>query len=458
MIRRKSRKGAILVIAMIFVLIFSALGVSMAGISGTNTQLAWNQQQGSRALTTAHSGLDVVRYHLRDITVSDSVGPEYRLQSVANSLQTRLTAADVTNISVSYDAGTKTITIPSVTLDSQLNQNFTATLSFGADFDTVNLTVTGNSHQMNKQVAISYAFSTIGNPIFDYGIATKGPLDMQGNVDVDGFNENIEASVYIESFASVFALDMTGKSSIAGDVSIANPAAVVDIAGSSSVHGASGEDALGYVTVGAEMCDFPMPNPAEFETYIQNTFQPGDPTTNVTLTNIEIPANTNPSFSGHAIIRGIMYVRAPNTVSFTGNAEIHGLILAEGDWENPVEGCHLDFGGTVDSYDVSTLPQEEFGTLLDQTGTFILAPGFSVSFNGNFDVLNGVIAASGIEFLGNAGGTINGSVINYSDEVMSLAGNTDLVFNRSGMQEVPAGFEPTQVLTCVADSYSEPCN
>ena len=458
MIRRKSRKGAVLVISMIFVLLFSALGVSMATMSGTNTQLAWNQQQGGRALASAHSGLDVVRYHIQDITVSASVAPADRLQAVASSLQTKLTTAGVTNVSVSYNDATKTITIPSVTLDSQLSQNFTATISFGADYDTVTLTITGISNQMNKQVAVSYGFSTIGNPIFDYGIATKGPLDMLGNVDVDGYNENIEASVYIESLNSILALDMTGKSSIAGDVSIMNPLAAVVIANSSSVHGATGEDALEYVTVGADICDFPIPNPTEFECYIQSTFESGDPTTNVTLTNIEIPANTNPSFSGHAVVRGIMYVRAPNTVTFTGNAEIHGLILAEGDWENPAEDCYLNFGGAVDSYDVSTLPQEEFGTLTEQTGTFLLAPGFSVSFNGSFDVLNGVIAASGIEFLGNAGGTINGSVINYSDECMTLAGNTDLVFNRSGMQEIPAGFEPTKILTCMSDTYSEPCN
>jgi len=458
MIRRRSRKGAVLIISMIFVLVFSALGVSIASMSGTNTQLAWNQQQIGRALSNAHSGLDVVRYYFQGITVPASVAPADRLQSVANSLQTKFTDAGLTNISVSYDAATKTLTIPSVTLDSQLNQDFTATMSFGADFDTVNLTVTGNSRQLNKQVGISFGFSTVGNPILDYGIATKGPLEMQGNVDIDGFNEVIEASIYIESFDSILALDMTGQSSIAGDVSIANPAAAVDISNSSSVHGASGEDALEYVTVGAETCDFPVPNPTEFESYIQSTFQLGDPTSNVTLTNIEIPANTNPSFSGHAVIRGIMYVRAPNAVTFTGNAEIHGLILAEGDLENPSEDCSLDFGGTVDSYDVSTLPQGEFGALTEQTGTFILAPGFNVCFRGSFDVLNGVIAASGVEFQGNAGGTINGSVLNYSNSRMDLAGNTDLVFNRSGTQECPAGFEPTKVLTCIADSYSEPSN
>jgi hypothetical protein len=143
-------------------------------------------------------------------------------------------------------------------------------------------------------------------------------------------------------------------------------------------------------------------------------------------------------------------------VSFTGNAEIHGLVLGEGDLDNPSGANQIDFGGTVDSHDVSTLDAGEFGDLVDQTGTFILAPGFSLVFRGNFETLNGVIAASGIEFQGNAGGTINGSVINYSDTCMSLAGNTDLIFNRSGVQEAPAGFEPSIALEFVSNSYYEP--
>lgn len=450
-------KGAVLIISMVFILIFSTLAVSMAAMSGTNVKLASNQQQVNRALCCAHSGMEIIRYYLNNITVSGSVDPEDRLQTIANDLQNVFTTAGMTNMSVSYDVDSLSLTIPNVTLDAQTNQRFTVTLTFGVDFDTVNVVVTGNAQEVSKQVAVNYGFSTVGNPIFDYGIATKGPLSMQGNVDVDGYNENIEASVYIESSSDFLALEMTGKSSIAGEVSIGNPSAFVDIANSSSVHGETGEDALEHVTIGLDdIPDFPEPNPTEFVGYIQNTFQVGDPTSNVTLTNVEIPANTNPSFSGHAIIRGIMYIRSPNIVSFTGNAEVHGLILAEGDLDNPLENCHINFGGTVDSYDVSTLPQEEFGALTEQAGTFILAPGFSVCFQGNFDTMNGVIAASGIEFLGNAGGTINGSVINYSNDCMSLAGNTDLVFNRSGMQECPAGFEPTNVLECMPDSYAEP--
>ncbi len=102
MIRIRSRKGAVLVMSLIFVLVFSALGVSIASMSGKNVQLAWNQQQVSRALTTAHSGLDVVRYHFQGVTVPASIAPADRLQFVASSLQTKLTNAGLTNISDSF--------------------------------------------------------------------------------------------------------------------------------------------------------------------------------------------------------------------------------------------------------------------------------------------------------------------------------------------------------------------
>jgi len=55
-----------------------------------------------------------------------------------------------------------------------------------------------------------------------------------------------------------------------------------------------------------------------------------------------------------------------------------------------------------------------------------------------------------------AGGTVNGSIINYSDETtMSISGNSDLYFNRSGTSQVPAGFVPEIVLQYDPSSYSE---
>jgi len=79
--------------------------------------------------------------------------------------------------------------------------------------------------------------------------------------------------------------------------------------------------------------------------------------------------------------------------------------------------------------------------LRDETGTFIIAPGFSLSFGGAFATINGAIAANGIQFYGNAGGTIDGPVLNYSDTPMELSGNSDLFVNRSNTAQIPAGFD-----------------
>ena len=110
--------------------------------------------------------------------------------------------------------------------------------------------------------------------------------------------------------------------------------------------------------------------------------------------------------------------------------------------------------GTVDSASVSELP-EEYGDLREETGTFLMAPGFSTSFGGDFETINGAIAANGITFYGNAGGTIEGSVINYSDTPMELSGNNDLFFNRFADTEIPVGFEPDIVLRYNPATYSE---
>ncbi|HPC95929.1 MAG TPA: pilus assembly PilX N-terminal domain-containing protein [Sedimentisphaerales bacterium] len=450
------RRGSALVLSLIFLGVFASLAVAMATLSGVNVQVANNQCQGGRALASAHSGLEILRYYLHDISLPGGA-PAARLESLFHQLED--TFADLPNIDVSYQDDT--IIIPQVRLNAATNTAFAAALTYGVNadgtpnYEAIDLTITGCGGRATKRVAVSYQFKEIGNPIFDYGIATRGPLMTQGNVDIETFNEKFWADIYIESFRSALALEMIGKSSIAGKVTIANGLAYVDIANSSSVYGASGAAAAQYITVGADACTFPVPNPQDFVQYIQTTFQPGDPTSNTTLANVEIPPNTNPQFTGNTTINGIMYIRQPNIVRFVGNATINGMIVAEGHLEAPSELNQVDFGGTVVSRDVSTLSEEEFGALTEEAGTFIIAPGFSVAFGGNASMINGVIAASGVRFYGHAGGTINGSIINYSDDRMELAGNTDLVFNRSGRDKIPAGFEPETTLEFTPDSYRE---
>ncbi len=208
----KSRKGAALILSMIFVLILSALAASIGTFSATNVQVSDNQRQANRALVSAQSGLEVMRYYLSGIKVSSTVAPANRLQAIAAQLQSKLSSAAGTYIVSSYDASAKTLTVPSVLLSSESGQAFNVTISYGDDYETVTMDITGTSRQVSRKIRTNFNFATVGNPIFDWGIATKGPLNMQGNIEVEGFNENIEASVYIESLNSILALQMTGKS------------------------------------------------------------------------------------------------------------------------------------------------------------------------------------------------------------------------------------------------------
>jgi len=67
MSRIRSRKGAALILSIIFVLIFSVLAASIATLSTTNVQVSNNQRQANRALVSAQSGLEVMRYYLSGI-------------------------------------------------------------------------------------------------------------------------------------------------------------------------------------------------------------------------------------------------------------------------------------------------------------------------------------------------------------------------------------------------------
>ncbi len=441
---------------MVFVLVFSALAVSMAGLSVTNVQVADNQCKLDRARASAESGFEVIRFWLNKVSISGTTTESQRLTEIANSFQNELTTAGITNLSISYD-GT-TITIPSVPLDSANGCSFSATIC-ALDVDTLQIDVTGAQGSLTRTIRANYCFTERAHTVFDFGVATKGPLHLSGNIELEGINVSVEASVYIESENSNLALSIIGNSQIAGDVSIVNPVANVDLqGGQAGIGGETGQDAIdNHVSFGVPPSEFPEPVPLQYLSYIDNVVDANtDTTADATLENVKILAGTNPSFSGHVTLKGVVFVETPNVVTFTGSADVIAIIIGNGSWTDNSGTNQINFLGNVQSLPVSELPYEEqFEGLHDQTGTFVMAPGFCTSFGGSFDTLSGAIASNGIKFFGNAGGIINGSVINYSDEQMELSGNSDLYFNRSGVSEAPAGFVPEIILDYNPASYSE---
>ena len=79
------RRGAALIISMIFVLVFSALAVSMATLAGTNVQVASNQHKVNLALSAAQSGLECGKYIVATVTL-DETGYNYVTDAQANKV------------------------------------------------------------------------------------------------------------------------------------------------------------------------------------------------------------------------------------------------------------------------------------------------------------------------------------------------------------------------------------
>jgi hypothetical protein len=100
-------------------------------------------------------------------------------------------------------------------------------------------------------------------------------------------------------------------------------------------------------------------------------------------------------------------------------------------------------------------PGVEFDAIRQEVGSSIVAPGFAMSFQGNFSTLEGVVAVSGVHFSGNVAAQIKGTIINYSDQPMIIEGNASMTFDREASTKVPAGFDTLRVLTYKPSSYDE---
>ena len=455
--KSKNNNGIVLLSCLAFVCLFSAFAVSMATMSITNVRIANNRQKANKALNSALSGLEVTRYWLKGIQIPGSVGPSQRLYAVNTALNNKLTAQSISNINTSYSSGYNLVNISNVTLNPSTNQTFSAIIS-QPDADTIQLTITGRCGEFSKQISTNFEFGTIGNSVFDFGVASKGPLIMSGQAEIDAVNLAIEASVYIEGTnISGDAFSITNNASVAGDVTIANEYGTYSIGSRSSVGGASGNDALDHIFVGADYVEFPTPQPTYFSQFATGAVMdtPDDWDNHDTLNNVTIAAGTNPTFASDVTINGVLFIEYPNTVTFAGKSVINGILVGNGPINNEQGSSSINFSGQVICNSVSVLNPLIFGDVTQETGTFICAPGFNLDFSGQANQISGAIAANGISFTGQAGGTVNGSIINYSTTPMDMSGQSTLLFNRSGVETDPSGFVPVKILQYIPSSYSE---
>jgi len=451
-----NRRGAVLIISMMFVLIFSALAISMATLSGTNVQLASNQHKVDCAFASTESGQEAMRYWLSDVEIPSSTPASDYFGAIISTLQYDLDANNISNITV-YNDGS----IPPVALHSASGQNFEGEILIDAnDLYILQVYTTGRSGQITRTIRVQYDIEPYEYPIFDFGMATKGPVHFLGNPTITGINSNNEADIFIDSQSTNLAMLVTGNTNFDGDISIGNSTANVDFWGDVKIGGDQGQPAIdNHVTIGVETPEFPLPDTQHFLQYATGAVidSSTDISDHMTLTNAKIAAGTDPNFLGNIIIEGILYIEQPNIVIFSRNVALNGMIVGDGDAYNPGTNS-ISFCGNFATNPYP--PGAEFDAIRHEVGSSIVAPGFSASFSGNFAALGGVMAVSGAHFSGNViSGNVNalvkGTILNYSENPTTVMGNATLNFDRSDNIKVPAGFDTHRILTYNPASYVE---
>lgn len=450
------RSGAVTVLALILLVMFASLGAAYATASNAQLIQSSNCAHIQTARLQAESGLSFCSNVLGGISLPGSANGQEMLDSLAVALSARLDGSgNLAGGVVAYDGST--ITIPAIVTDDR-GRSFSAALYLAGD-DVVHLIVVGMDGAVSRQMGMNMALVPGSSGVFDYAIASRSKIYMTGNAKVRGLNDTSEANILTTTYADPEAVKMVGNCEIEGDAFISNPAAHATLTGNVKIGGESSGsgDILDHIHIGIGDMEFPEVDPTVFEPFAVNVVDSGTSTSgNKTFTNIRILAGANKTFSGNIKLNGVTFVEAPNTVHFSGNVTITGVVVTADAGEGVYETNTIKFTGNTTVRGVEQLPDDpEFSELREMPGSFLLAPGFGVQFTGNFGTVSGAMAADNFKWTGNAGGTVHGCIINYGDSQFKLSGNSNLTFDRSDDPVTPPGFTAPGRLVPVPSSYTE---
>jgi len=444
-------RGVAMLLTLLFLALFSASAVAIAVSADIGMAISRNRRNAQQARAFAEAGLDLVRRHIGGIPVP-AVGSASELhKAVADHLTATFSASPMLNGGLIHYDSTH-VTLPPITihcLDGQTGTVQIEILASGGAADDTSITIasTGVFGNASQTAYYNMTVQRGQSVLAQYGIASKSPVEIEGNASVLGANNQDEASVMSATYSTVHAIVLKGSAAVAGDVVVCNPNGHIRKKGNVSVGGNE--------TIGAAEPEWPRVNTDLFKPFATNTYS-GNGSGNLVLSNVRIPPNTNPNFSGNTTIFGVMYVEPPNTITFSGNTNLIGMIVCEPPAVENLTGHSVKFTGNMSTSGVENLPPgAQYDDLRELTGSFLLAPGYSAEFAGNFGAVNGCMVASEFHFSGNATGRIKGGVVNLRDSQFRIAGSSTIIIDKSGTPEHPAGLETSLTLVCVSGSYRE---
>ena len=451
--RSKRQTGAATVLAIVLLAMFAALAAAFAGVTGLNARMSGNTADSQQARLAAESGLSFAVQLIRGVQLPSGTEDADAIPLLGPVIASGVNGtANLGGATVLYDD--TRVLIPRVQTDDGA---FDITITRGGDGDLV-LQVIGVAEIARCGLTVKLVLNASpSHTAFDYGIASMGPVVLGGNAEIRGKNALTEASVISVTDESI-AISLDGHPIVDGDLSSVGADTSVVINGAPTVAGSQDPNVIAeHVHFGVEAPIFPEIDTTCFRDLAVNVIDSSSNTSqnNAVYDNIVIKAGTNPTFASDVVLNGVVYVEAPNNVSFAGKVTLNG-VLATDDTDQPIQNCKVNFAGQVEAFGVDALPNEpQFEAVKQLTGTFIAAPGFDVSFAGQFTTINGTVAADKLTFSGQAEGTVEGSVIGLAAHAVSISGQVSICIDRSGDNSDDAGFKLPVVLDVDSRTYTE---
>ena len=439
-----SRRGITSVLAMLYLVLFSAMALGFYAQTTMSSQISASQRRVVEAHLAAESGVAFIKYHLSALDVPHL--PRAQLEEeIYMQLAARLDGTS--NLGpgglgvVGYDGNQ--IEIP------EGKDNFVRMTPGGHGFRTIikvkndrTLQVKfvgrygGTKSGVGRGIEISFRPEQRPAPLLSYGVAGRGQVNVAGNGTIRGVPDASYGSLLITTTTN-HALTMSGPSEVSGKVYLTNPLATTSIGAGCTVGGTTDPilRAANIIKVPGPPPEFPVIDTDVFKPYLSSTYTIASGNK---LKNCRVPAGSNPILGAGATIDGVLYVETPNVVSFSGDCVIRGIIVSQTPYLGSPATNILKFAGQVTSHDASTL-DASYGDIRNFTGSSIICPGFHVQFSGGYAAMSGTIASSQLTFSGKAGGNITGHVLGIGNSVLTVTGNSEVFLQKPAKIQWPAG-------------------
>ncbi|MBN1972762.1 MAG: pilus assembly PilX N-terminal domain-containing protein [Sedimentisphaerales bacterium] len=190
----KKNHGSVLIMAMILIVICSALAVSIAAMSNTNIQLASNQQKVNTALSAAQSGLECCRFLTKTFTLPST--NRNNITSADADLVWGILCQKLQNTSFDgktvASAGSFTDAVGSGTQILAENLNYDDISSFTIRFyryanepNIIKIQSTGKCGETTQQVNMDMLIAKEGK-VLSYAVAGRGRMWLTGQSTIHG--------------------------------------------------------------------------------------------------------------------------------------------------------------------------------------------------------------------------------------------------------------------------------